>query len=198
MFRKAWLKGGCKEADFWISNFYTNEIRKTPKKGWLPRRVKYAALRVQSGKKFLWTDFLHRHRLWCPWQIWGLQDCCSVVLWCGWNFTVFQLATLVWLLEIPPSLWPTGYLIISSFANWKPTSINSNPNLKESGEWDDKGAVKLVAKLKLFQKLENGACLDKGTWSMRKLFQTKNAIWEGCRTEVGRTWLGWKSAGKLC
>ena len=43
-------------------------------------------------------------------------------------------------------LWASGYLIISSFANWKPTSINSNPNLNWTGQWDDKGGRKTSKK----------------------------------------------------
>ena len=43
-------------------------------------------------------------------------------------------------------LWASGYLIISSFANWKPTSINSNPNLNWTGQWDDKGGRKTSQK----------------------------------------------------
>ena len=42
---------------------------------------------------------------------------------------------------------PTGYLIISSFANWKPTSTNSNPYLKEGDKRDAKNPLKLVTKI---------------------------------------------------
>ena len=37
-----------------------------------PKSVKYAVFRVQSGKFYTGQNFLHRHRLWCLWQIWGM------------------------------------------------------------------------------------------------------------------------------
>ena len=143
------------QASFWLSVNVEMLVDGSTRGQWSPQMsifdVKHGILYNRSNwvqqfevklKKFephKGKPYIQMHTQW-KWTLEILQHCSLVwVKFCNgfWHFCK----------EFPPALWATCYLIISSFANWKPTSINSNPNLWESGKRDDKRIVKLVTRI---------------------------------------------------
>ena len=72
--RNSYLSFLLHRQDFWIPNFYTQKLRKTPKNyNKYPKKVYNMQFFAFNLENFTPDRiFLHGHRPWCPRQIWGM------------------------------------------------------------------------------------------------------------------------------